>query len=136
MALTLVDSGVLIGLLDSNATHHDVCRQVFLDLSESRQSLAMSTISLTEILVHPMRQGIEATRRTLSAVEKLSITFIDVTPQIAQSASELRAKHIKLRTPDALILSTAQNANAGRMFTTDSRLIKFAPKGVRVQSVD
>jgi predicted nucleic acid-binding protein len=96
----------------------------------------MSTISLTEILVHPMRKGVEATRKTLTALEKLAITFIDVTPAIAQSAAKLRARHSQLRTPDALIISTAQHAEVERLFTTDSRLMKFAPRGVRVQPVD
>jgi predicted nucleic acid-binding protein len=136
VALTLVDSGVLIGLLDSSDAYHDACKQAFVEFSESRQAIAMSTISLTEILVHPMRKSVEATRKTLSALEKLAITFVDVTPAIAQSAAKLRAKHAQLRTPAALIISTAQHGGVERLFTTDSRLMKFAPRGVRVQPVD
>lgn len=106
-----------------------------MDLQDSNVALAISTISLTEILVYPMRRGAEAVRKVFTALDRLSITFLDITPRIAESAARLRAKNSQLRTPDALVIATAQSFEATALLTTDIKLTRLTSRGLRIRSV-
>jgi predicted nucleic acid-binding protein len=90
-----------------------------------------STITLTEVLVHPMRQSQESLaeqyRKILLGARNL--TTMPVTAQIAEQAAELRARH-NLRTPDAIQLATAIHAKARSFLTNDKEI--SAPESLRI----
>ena len=135
MALTVVDSGVLIALLDENDPHHPSSKKTLIGLQNTNAALAISTVSLTEILVYPMRRGAKAVRKVFSALDRLSIIFLDITPRVAESAARLRAKNSQLRTPDALVIVTAQSFGATALLTTDAKLTRLTSRSLKIKSV-
>ena len=57
MGLTVLDSGVLIGFLDSNDAHHPASLEVFTDAHAGNDRLVLPASALAEILVGPSRRG-------------------------------------------------------------------------------
>ena len=98
-------------------------RTFFQAMSEGEFQVVTSTLTLTEVLVHPLRAGnielAEQYRDILFAQENL-IT-LPVSPVIAELAAQLRATR-NLRTPDAIQIATAIQGGATFFFTNDARL--------------
>jgi predicted nucleic acid-binding protein len=90
---------------------------------QSSIELASSVITLTEVLVHPLKQGNSRLAQEYQDVLSGSDHFrlYDVTRQLAQTAAMLRARY-ELRTPDALHLATALDAGCDAFLTNDRGL--------------
>ena len=92
-------------------------------LDRGELSAVASTVTLTEVLVHPFRQGrqdlVTAYRTLLEHHPHLRIAPISAA--VAVLAANLRARH-GIRTPDALQLSAAIDAGCEAFLTTDVRL--------------
>jgi len=56
MALTHLDAGVVIGLLDANDAHHAAARSALDNAVRNRDRLAMSASAYAEVLVTPDRR--------------------------------------------------------------------------------
>ena len=123
MGLVLLDSSVLIGLINPEDKHHDAIMENF----DSSNLFAISTLTLTEVLPHAVKQGIGLTVHKRLA-QKLH-QIIDVSQEIAVSAATIRATN-GLRTPDAIISATA-TAIGAMLWTCDAALAK-AHKGARL----
>jgi predicted nucleic acid-binding protein len=82
-----------------------------------------STVTLTEVLVHPFRrsQGVLVEQYRQILLSARNLTTMPVTAVIAEQAAELRARH-NLRTPDAIQLATAIHAKAGSFLTNDKEI--------------
>ncbi len=80
-----------------------------------------STISLTEVLVHPLRVGNIVLAQQYEAVLSKSRSFRlePTTSVIARRAADLRARY-NLRTPDALHVATAIEAGCQAFLTNDA----------------
>lgn len=118
-----LDTSPLIYFIEQNATYLEVVRTFFQAMSEGEFQVVTSTLTLTEVLVHPLRAGnielAEQYRDILFAQENL-IT-LPVSPVIAELAAQLRATR-NLRTPDAIQIATAIQGGATFFFTNDARL--------------
>jgi predicted nucleic acid-binding protein len=86
-------------------------------------ALVTSTVTITEVLVHPLRSGrlelVEAYRDIL--LGSVGMTAVPVSAEIAELAARIRAKH-NVRTPDALHLATALHSGAAVFVTNDRAL--------------
>jgi hypothetical protein len=69
--------------------------------------------ALTEVLIHPLRQGNQILARQYSSIllNAAHVRTLAVSPLIAAESARLRASH-GYRTPDAIQLATAQTAHA------------------------
>ena len=118
-----LDTAPLIYFIEQNATYLEVVRTFFQAMSEGEFQVVTSTLTLTEVLVHPLRAGnielAEQYRDILFAQENL-IT-LPFSPVIAELAAQLRATR-NLRTPDAIQIATAIQGGATFFFTNDARL--------------
>ncbi len=103
MGSIVLDASVVIAVLPRDA-HHDEALRLLGDRAGDRW--AMSTVTLAEVLVHPMRLGREADAE--DRIERLGIRLVDADRAVAKGAARLRAAHPSLRTPDAFALATAQ----------------------------
>ena len=127
MALTILDAGVLIALLDSTDPHHAAARAALDHAVTRRDDLALPASAYAELMVEPCRRGAEAVETARSALDALTIRIEPATQAVASAAAELRARHGgRLRLPDALVLATALVARADRVLTTDARWPKTA----------
>ncbi|MCG8583763.1 MAG: PIN domain-containing protein [Pirellulales bacterium] len=98
----------------------DVLEPLFIAVDAGEIRLVASTVSLLEVLVHPLRHGddVLASRYSDVLLSTPYISTIPVTPTTVQVAAELRATS-NLKTPDAIHLATAINHDADVFLTND-----------------
>jgi predicted nucleic acid-binding protein len=121
VALTILDAGVIIGVLDSRDPHHEVSRQSVTAAIERGDALGVPASAYAECLVGPARRGREAMRVVDDFLSDLPAEIEPITRQVATLAAQLRARHgRRLRLPDALVLATALHLRADRVVTTDA----------------
>ena len=86
-------------------------------------SIVTSTITLLEVLVHPIRQNnqqlVQQYRTILSNVTGIEMFPLDI--NISEHAAQLRGKY-NIRTPDAIQMATAIHAGATCFLTNDVAL--------------
>jgi predicted nucleic acid-binding protein len=89
--------------------------------------IVTSTVTLAEVLVHPMRRGDHelADHYRQILLHANHVTTVPVSEEIAEAAAQLRARH-SLRTPDAIQLATATHSGASSFLTNDTRLPALA----------
>lgn len=89
--------------------------------------LVTSALTVTEVLVHPLRLGradlADQYRAILLGDSALRLVHLDA--EVAIRAAELRARY-NLRTPDAVQLASALVAGAEAFLTNDSDLSRVA----------
>jgi predicted nucleic acid-binding protein len=121
----ILDASVLIGLLDTADTHHDraIDDVEAADLEERQLLLPASAYSETLVAFARARRLEEARR----AVTAMGITIVSLTDTIAERAAELRARHTRLRLPDAIVLATAREMG-GSLLSYDRKLSQLAGK--------
>jgi predicted nucleic acid-binding protein len=121
----ILDASVLIGLLDSADAHHDrAIDDVEAADREGRQLLLPASAYSETLVAFARARRLEEARRAITA---MGITIVSLTDTIAERAAELRARHSRLRLPDAIILATAQEMG-GSLLSYDRRLSQLAGK--------
>ncbi len=97
--------------------------------------MVSSVITLTEVLVHPVKLGDARLAQEYRDILARSKRFhlCDVTAPIAESAARLRARY-DLRTPDALHLAAAVETGCDAFLTNDRGITRV--KEVRVLVLD
>ncbi len=123
MAALILDASVLIGLLDTaDAHHHQAVEQV--DHADAGGTTLLAPASAySEALVSFARAGRTADAR--DAIAAMGIIVVAMSQEIAERAAEIRARHDRLRLPDAIVLATAREHGA-ELLTYDDRLNKIA----------
>ena len=93
--------------------------------------IVTSVITLSEVLIHPLRQGDEALATQYSRIllNAAHVQALAVSPLIASAAARLRASH-GYKMPDAIQIATAQSAHATFFVTNDEALAGIS--GLRV----
>jgi len=118
-----LDTAPLIYLIEENPSFLPFVRPFFEAVDRSEFRVVTSTLTLTEVLVHPMRHGdhefADQYRRILLHANQ--VTTAPVSEVIADEAAQLRSRY-GLRTPDAIQLATAISAGASSFLTNDTRL--------------
>ncbi len=122
-----LDTAPLIYLIEENSDYLPIVRPFFEAVDRGEFRVVSSILTLTEVLVHPMRQGdhelADHYRRVL--LQAKEVTTIPVSAEIAEDAAQLRARH-NLRTPDAIQLATAIRSGASSFLTNDDRMPRLA----------
>ena len=115
-----VDTSPFIFFIEEHPIYARVVDPFFEAVDRGEIQLVTSTVTLLEVLVHPIRHDDEhlAQRYNDILLSSPHISTIAVTPRTAQVAAELRATH-DLKTPDAIHLATALNHNAAAFLTND-----------------
>ena len=122
MALTVLDAGVVIAILDASDTHHRAALAALTTAIERGDDLVLPASAYAEVLVAPYRRGAAAVETVDAFIGSLPAVVEPATRIIAAQAAELRARHgSQLRLPDALVVATALVLVAERVITTDAR---------------
>jgi len=128
-----LDTSILIYHLEDIEPYADLTEVAFSAIAEGLPKAVVSMISITELLVQPFAKG-EEDRITVFEQFILSLPNTDLIPStyaIAKEAARLRAKYA-IRTPDALLISTALSEKAEAFLTNDSRLRSLKAEGVSI----
>ena len=118
-----LDSCVFIYLYEKHPLYYPVVLPIFAKLDANKLRGITSLITLTEVLILPLRLK----RLDLVSIYNKAIlnaptlTSVPVNAAIAAKAAELRASY-NLRTPDAIQVATAIDAGAKAFITNDVRL--------------
>ncbi len=88
-----LDTVPLIYFMEQNLTYLETVRAFFRGMSQGEFQVVTSTMTLTEILVHPLRTGnIELAQRYRDILlDQENLTTLPVSPGIAELAAQLRA---------------------------------------------
>lgn len=119
-----LDSMIFIYQLSDNPKFAPLTHVVFELLQERKIQAVTSTITVTEVFVQPEK---EKNQFIISEYEKVfqhlpNLEIISIDWQLARLASRLRALYPKLRTPDALQISTALLKDYPAFLTNDEKL--------------
>ncbi|MFN6480986.1 type II toxin-antitoxin system VapC family toxin [Nostoc sp. DedQUE07] len=118
-----LDTAPLIYFIEENPNYLDVTDAFFEAMFRGEFSLVTSVLTITEVLVYPLRQGNIALAQQYREIlfNSQGLTTIEVFPDIAENAAQLRANY-NLRTPDAIQMATAIRRGASFFLTNDARL--------------
>jgi len=121
MGLTVVDAGVVIGLLDRSDTHHSSAVSALGDAGDRGDRLMVPMSALAEVLIGPARKGVHAVEVVLEFIARVPMQVVPLDQPIALAAAALRARHRSVKLPDAFVVATASVLAADRLLTTDRR---------------
>lgn len=118
-----LDSAPLIYFIEQNPNYVEMMRFFFRALNRGEFKVVTSTITLSEVLVYPLRQGNAALTQQYREVlfNQQGLNTLRVTSDIAEIAAQIRADY-NLRIPDAVQMATAVNRGAAFFLTNDARL--------------
>ena len=116
-ALLLIDSAPIIYVLEDHPKFAAVFRPVFAAHDEGLVRLAVTTVTLAEVLTGPLSVGDEVLAERYRATLK-SWFVVDLDAEIAESAARLRAA-CKLKLADAVQAASALAVGADAMVTHD-----------------
>ena len=117
-----LDTAPLIYFIEENPTYIETVRLFFEAMDRGSFLVVTSTVTLLEVLVHPLRSNNKALAAEYRDILLNSrLMTLEVSNAIAEQAARLRAVH-NIRTPDAIQISAALEAEASHFFTNDIRL--------------
>jgi predicted nucleic acid-binding protein len=118
-----IDTSPFIYFVEQNPLYVDLLREVFKRLTAKDFAASSSVVTLTEVLVQPLRQQ----NQTLADAYRdllfngANFKLFSITALIAERAAELCARY-NLRTPDALQIATALENGCDAFLCNDNGL--------------
>src|ERR1700742_2897164 len=116
-ALLLVDSAPIIYVLEEHAELAPKFRPIFEAHENGLVRLAVTTVTLAEVLTGPLRTGDEVLAERYRSTLK-SWYVVDLDSEIAESAARLRAS-LKLKLADSVQAASALAIGADALVTHD-----------------
>ena len=129
-----LDTAPLIYFIEENPAYIEAVWLFFEAMDKGNFAVVTSTVTLLEVLVHPLRSNnkeLAAEYRDILLNSRLMT--LEVSNAIAEQAAQLRATH-NIRTPDAIQISAALEAGATHFFTNDIRLPEIP--SIQILSLD
>ncbi len=116
----LVDSAPIIYYLEDHLEFSTRYENIFAGAEAGDYELAITTVSLVEVLTGPLRQGNKALAETYrkALASPPGWRVVDLTPTIACRAAQIRSE-TRLRTPDAIQLASALEISCMGLVTQD-----------------
>ena len=116
-ATVMVDTAPFIYVLESHPQWADQFAGLFEAAAKENLTIALSTITLAEVLTGPFKAGQTAlAKRYEKALSQYQV--IPVSAAIAALAAQLRARY-RLKLPDAIQLASALDIGAAALVTHD-----------------
>jgi predicted nucleic acid-binding protein len=119
----ILDASVLIGLLDRADAHHTRAVDAVEEADAAGRSLITPASAYSEALVAFARVGRLTEAR--DAIAGMGIAVAPLTASVAEGAAELRARHQRLRLPDAIVLACVHQFR-GELLAYDDSLNRIA----------
>ena len=116
----LVDTSVVLAYVGGAESTSDLARQLFDAFTATgRNPTALSTVTVTELLVRPFRRSLAAVATAEGFLRHFGdLRLVDITYDVAREAARLRALS-DLPTPDSLIIASAVVADVDLIVTND-----------------
>lgn len=116
-----IDAAPLVYYVEENSHYVDRMDVIVVAVEDPSVKAFSSVVTLTEVLTHPLRLGQHHFEQEYRGILLYSDGFqlLPVTIETADIAAHLRARY-NLRTPDALHVATAMQANCDVFLTNDT----------------
>ena len=129
-----LDTAPLIYFIEENSIYLNAVRLFFEAVDRGDFMVVTSTVTLLEVLVHPLRSNnSDLATEYKDILLNSKLVTLEVSNAIAEQAARLRAIH-NIRTPDAIQIGTALSAGASHFFTNDVRLPEIP--SIQILSLD
>jgi predicted nucleic acid-binding protein len=130
-----LDTSPLIYFIEKHPKYTPLVRPFFEAVERGDIAVVTSILTLTEVLVHPLRHGDQNLAGQYSRIllSARNVTTLPVSPSIAEEAARIRAVY-GARTPDAIQLATALDGRATAFLTNDAGLVSIP--GLRLIHLD
>jgi len=116
-ALLLIDSSPLIYFLEDHPKFSAKFEPVFEAQAAGRVRFAVTTITIAEVMIGPLRSGDERTAREYRLLLE-SWQVLPLSIDIAEAAARMRTA-LRLGLPDAVQVASALSINADALVTHD-----------------
>jgi predicted nucleic acid-binding protein len=128
-----IDTCIFIYQWEANLRYSPLTDFVFRSVERSDLRAVTSTITMTELLVHPYRANSVSEVNQLFGLLSIypNLAWIPPDLEIAARAAQIRAQH-RLQTPDALQAATAVQTGATAIVTNDPLFKRVADLDVLV----
>lgn len=132
--LVAIDSAPIIYYLENHTEFADRFAPFFEAAEAGEIELAISVITLAEVLAGPLQHGNEvlAAQYETALTSRNGLHVVPISQQIAVQAARLRAAH-RLRLPDAIQVATAIASGAHAFVTHDKTFNRI--KTIRILGV-
>ena len=126
MATIVLDTGVIIAVLDRDDVHASAVHSALVPIREAGASFCLSVVTFAELLVESSGAQPNAEQVVGAFVDSLGTDAIQpVSAEVARIAAKIRTGNRRVRMPDALIAATAETIGAEALLTTDKKLAKL-----------
>lgn len=119
-----LDTAPIIYYIEAHPQYGPLMKDIVNSFKSGAFEAYTSVISITEILPKPVSQNktylVETFMRFLK--NEINLNLLNISPEIAEKAGNLRAKYNSLKTMDAIQLSAAIMAEAEIFVTNDIKL--------------
>ena len=121
--LVAFDTAPLIYYIEENPAYLPLVDELFDTIDSGVSTGITSVLTLQEVLVKPLREGMQEMADQYREVLKnsINITLANIDETVCEKAANLRAKYAWLRTPDALQIASAILHNADVIITNDDK---------------
>lgn len=115
-----IETAPLIYYVEVNSDYIDRMDAVISAIETGQPAAFSSVLTLTEVLVHPLRQNNDALKQRYRdiLVNNSDLQLTPITAHAAETAAGLRARY-NLRTPDALHVASAIESGCDHFLTND-----------------
>ena len=122
-----IDTAPIIYFIERHVKYRDVIRPVFVEIDSGNIEAITSTITLLEVLVHPLWTGDEVLAEKYRDIllSSKGLTTFEIFHEVSEMASRLRAKY-SIRTPDAIQIAVGIQYGARNFLTNDPNLRKVS----------
>jgi predicted nucleic acid-binding protein len=121
MGVTVLDSSVLIAMVDASDAHHAAARSVVEAGRDASDVFVVPVAAYTEFMVRPSQGDASTVAFQDGLVDAIPARVEPATREVGRLAAAIRARHgVRVKLPDALIIATAMVVGADRIVTADA----------------
>ena len=122
-----IDTAPIIYFIEHHVKYRSIIRPVFEVIASGNIEAITSTITLLEVLVHPLRSGDETLAEKYRDIllSSQGLTTFEILHEVSGMASRLRAKY-PIGTPDAIQIAVGILYHASFFLTNDPNLRKVS----------
>jgi uncharacterized protein len=131
MSRVFFDTNLFVYLVEGHGSKADRVKEILQRMSERRDELLTSTMTLGEVLVKPLAVGDSAwADRYEKMLDGAGVSLLPFDRSCARIYARLR-KERALKPPDAIQLACAANARCDLFITNDERLSRCIVPGIQ-----
>ena len=121
MGVTVLDTSVLIAVVDSSDAHHASARSMICAGRDAGDTFVVPVAAYAEFMVRPSEIDASTIAFQDGLVDAIPARVEPATREMGREAAAIRARHSgRIKLPDALIIATAVVLGADRIVTADA----------------